>query len=45
MMLKSLDLGVVGLYLVSLVAVGVIARRRAAANKEAYLLGGKSLPW
>jgi Na+/proline symporter len=27
------------------VAVGVLARRRAAAGKEAYLLGGKSLPW
>jgi Na+/proline symporter len=44
-MLKSIDLWAVGLYLGSLVAVGVVARRRAAASKDAYLLGGKALPW
>lgn len=44
-MLSTIDLAIIGLYLASLVAVGVFARRRAAASKEAYLLGGKTLPW
>ncbi len=44
-MLTWIDWAIIGLYLLSLVAVGVFAQRRAAASKDAYLLGGKTLPW
>src|SRR5271163_5374610 len=45
MKLKPLDLGIIGAYLVTMVLVGWILRKKAAKNKENYLLGGKSLPW
>lgn len=45
MKLSYLDLLVIVLYLVVLVVIGLVMRKKAGRNKEEYLLGGKSLPW
>jgi solute:Na+ symporter, SSS family len=45
MKLKPLDLAIICAYLIAMVAVGWILRKKAAQNKVNYLMGGKSLPW
>jgi SSS family solute:Na+ symporter len=45
MKLKPLDFGIIGAYLITMVLVGWILRKKAAQNKVNYLMGGKSLPW
>lgn len=45
MKLSYPDLLVIGCYLAILVVIGLVMRKKAARNKEEYLLGGKSLPW
>ncbi|AEW00653.1 sodium:solute symporter [Niastella koreensis] len=45
MNLTVLDISIVMLYLITMVAIGWVLRKRARKNKESYLLGGKSLPW
>ena len=41
----GLDLAIIAVYLVSVTAIGLAVRRRAAKSVESYLLGDKSLPW
>ena len=43
--MSVLDAGVVGLYFLVVIVLGFWYRRRAAANLEAYFLGGKRMPW
>ncbi|MHA6247465.1 sodium:solute symporter family protein [Pontibacter sp. CAU 1760] len=45
MKLTALDVGIVLLYLVAVAAIGLVMQRRARENKNAYLLGGNTLPW
>lgn len=45
MKLTLLDVSIVLLYLVTMVMVGWVLRKKARKNNESYLLGGKSLPW
>jgi Na+/proline symporter len=45
MRLQLIDILVVLAYLITMVIVGWIMRKKARQNKESYLLGGKSLPW
>ncbi|MBC3539083.1 sodium:solute symporter family protein [Rufibacter sediminis] len=45
MKLSALDIGIIFLYLVSVAAIGLVLQNRAKANKEAYMLGGNTLPW
>ncbi len=45
MKLKPIDVSIVLLYLVTMVVIGWVLRKKARQNKESYLLGGKSLPW
>src|SRR3954468_16863463 len=45
MNLKLLDLLIVAAYLVTVVVIGWVLRKKARQNKENYLMGGKSLPW
>ena len=45
MKLSALDLGIVVGYLLAVIMLGLVLKKRAAQNKEAYLLGGKKLPW
>jgi Na+/proline symporter len=45
MKLQLIDISIVLLYLVTMVVIGWVMRKKARQNKESYLLGGKSLPW
>lgn len=45
MQLESIDLAIIGLYLLSTVVIGLVLRRRAAKNMRAYFQGGRKLPW
>jgi Na+/proline symporter len=45
MPLHRIDVTIVAVYLIAVVAVGWLFSRRAGQNLEAYLLGGKRLPW
>src|SRR5207344_1518965 len=45
MKLTWFDISIVLLYLGSMVTIGWFLRKKARANKESYLLGGKKLPW
>ena len=45
MKLTILDISIIGLYLLSMVMLGWLLRKKAGENKESYLMGGKQLPW
>lgn len=45
MKLTLLDVSIVLLYLVTMVVIGWVLRKKARKNNESYLLGGKALPW
>jgi len=45
MKLQLADLAIIVAYLVTMVVIGWVLRKKARLNKENYLLGGKSLPW
>lgn len=44
-LLSSIDILIILLYLVTIVIIGLILRKRAQRSKDDYLLGGKSIPW
>ncbi|MBV4358421.1 sodium:solute symporter family protein [Pinibacter aurantiacus] len=45
MHLQTIDVAIVIAYLITMVVIGWVLRKKARQNKESYLLGGKSLPW
>lgn len=45
MQLHTVDIIILCTYLLSLLGIGFWLRKKAASNKDSYLLGGKSLPW
>lgn len=45
MQLQTVDIAIILIYLSATVFIGLWVRKRANRNKEAYLLGGKTLPW
>ncbi|SMF08214.1 Na+/proline symporter [Alteromonadaceae bacterium Bs31] len=45
MHLSALDITIIGLYLASTVVIGIMLKKRASKNLDAYFLGGKTLPW
>ncbi len=45
MKLRLPDIIILVSYLITMIVVGWALRKKAASNKENYLLGGKSLPW
>jgi len=45
MKLQLPDLIIIAAYLLTMVVIGWVLRKKARQNKENYLLGGKSLPW
>ena len=45
MLLTALDLAIIGGYLLTTIAIGLMLKRRASKNLDNYLLGGKQLPW
>ena len=44
-LLHTVDILIILLYLISIVVIGLILRKRAQRSKDDYLLGGKSIPW
>lgn len=44
-MLHSLDIGIIGAYLLITIIIGLAARKRAQKSTGDYLMGGKSIPW
>ncbi len=45
MKLSLLDFCIIIIYLVAVIVLGLVLKKRASRNKEAYMLGGKTLPW
>ncbi len=45
MRLNIIDILIIVLYLASTVVIGLVLKKKAQANKKAYLLGGNKLPW
>jgi Na+/proline symporter len=45
MKLHLIDILIILLYILAVVVIGLVLRKKAKANKEEYLLGGNSLPW
>src|SRR5882672_9002 len=43
--MQAIDLWIVGLYVLTTLAIGLLARRRAAKSLQAYFLADKSMPW
>lgn len=43
--LHTADLLIILAYLISIVVIGLVLRKRAQRSKDDYLLGGKSIPW
>src|SRR5258706_16025213 len=45
MKLQLPDLLIIAAYLITMVVIGWVLRKKARQNKESYLMGGKKLPW
>lgn len=45
MKLQLPDILILAAYLITMIVIGLVLRKKASRNKENYLLGGKSLPW
>lgn len=45
MKLTILDIGIVVSYLITMLVIGWMLRKKARENKENYMMGGKKLPW
>ncbi len=45
MRLQTVDIAILISYLVTMVMIGWLLRKKARVSKESYLLGGKKLPW
>ena len=45
MRLQLIDISIIIAYLVIMVMLGWLLRKKARQNKESYLLGGKKIPW
>ena len=45
MKLSALDISIIIAYLAAVIILGLVLKKRASKDKEAYMLGGKTLPW
>ncbi|MGK6349767.1 sodium:solute symporter family protein [Parapedobacter sp. DT-150] len=45
MKLQTLDILIIAVYLITMIILGILLKKRAQRDKESYLLGGKKLPW
>jgi Na+/proline symporter len=45
MKLKPIDLAILVAYLITMLVIGWVLRKKARQNELSYLMGGKSLPW
>lgn len=44
-LLQTIDIVIILIYLLTIVIIGLVVRKRAQRSKDDYLLGGKSIPW
>lgn len=44
-MLNITDILIIALYLITVIVIGLVLRKKAQRSKEDYLLGGNSIPW
>ncbi|WP_117881614.1 sodium:solute symporter family protein [Aureibaculum luteum] len=44
-LLNTVDIIIILLYLLTIVIIGLVLKKRAQRSKDDYLLGGKSIPW
>ena len=44
-LLHTLDITIIAAYLITIVVIGLVLRKKAQLSKDDYLLGGKSIPW
>ncbi|GAA4813286.1 sodium:solute symporter family protein [Litoribaculum gwangyangense] len=44
-LLHTADIFIIALYLVTIVVIGLVLKKRAQRSKEDYLLGGNRIPW
>lgn len=45
MNLHWIDITILVVYLIAMVVIGIVMRKRASKDKESYLMGGKKMPW
>ena len=45
MKLQPIDIFIIGLYLVAMIVIGLVLKKRASKNMDSYFLGGKTLPF
>lgn len=45
MKLKLIDVLIIGLYLLIMIVIGLVLKKKASKNLDSYFLGGKSLPF
>lgn len=45
MKLHGIDILIIAIYLITIVVIGLILRKKAQKSKDDYLMGGKSIPW
>ncbi|MCC9137601.1 sodium:solute symporter family protein [Pontibacter silvestris] len=45
MKLSLIDISIIFAYLIAVAAIGLVLQKKAKADKEAYMLGGNTLPW
>ncbi len=45
MKLATIDILIIVLYLVAIVVIGLLLKKKAQKNKKSYLLGGNQMPW
>lgn len=45
MILSTIDIAIIVTYLLSMIVIGLLLKKRAAKNISSYFLGGNTLPW
>ena len=45
MILSPIDTGIIVIYFIAMIGIGIAVMRRASKNLDSYFLGGHSMPW
>lgn len=45
MKLQPIDIFIIALYLVAMIVIGLVLKKKASKNMDSYFLGGKTLPF
>jgi len=44
-LLHTVDIVIILIYLITIIIIGLVVRKKAQRSKDDYLMGGKSIPW